>query len=305
LSVKVYIQAARLRTLPLAIAGAITGNLLAFAETGFINGAVFALSILTAVSLQVLSNYANDYGDFKNGADTAERTDRVMASGMISESAMKKAIAVLIAISLIAGISLLLVGIQSITAPFWILLGMGLLGILAAYFYTAGKNPYGYSGLGDLSVFIFFGLMAVVGTYYMQTQSVNSNIWWVGAAIGLLSVGVLNVNNIRDIDSDKLKNKITIPVMIGYKKALRYQLVVLYSAVMFLTVYSIYNIKPGIILISNYLIFSLLIYSHYESLKRCKERADFNKQLKFLSLLILGMMLYFCLSEILFTPVWD
>lgn len=305
MSLKVYIQAARLRTLPLAIAGAVTGNLLAYAETGSLNAAVFTLTMLTAISLQVLSNYANDYGDFKNGADTAERTDRVMASGQLSEASMRKAIAILIGLSLISGISLLFMGISSLNASFFILLGMGILGILAAYFYTAGKRPYGYSGLGDLSVFIFFGFMAVVGTYFMQTQTINSNIWWVGAAIGLLSVGVLNVNNIRDIESDQSKNKITIPVIIGYKKALRYQLVLLYSAVLFLTVYSIYNIKPGIILISNYLIFSLLIYLHYEGLKRCRERADFNKQLKFLSLLILGMMLYFCLSEILFTPIWD
>lgn len=305
MSVKVYIQAARLRTLPLAIAGTITGNLLAYSETGSLNTAVFVLTMLTAIVLQVLSNYANDYGDFKNGADTAERTDRVMASGQLSESSMKKAIAILIIISLVSGISLLLTGIKSFNMSFIILLGMGILGILAAYFYTAGKKPYGYSGLGDLSVFIFFGFMAVVGTYFLQTQSVNSHIWWVGAAIGLLSVGVLNVNNIRDIDSDKAKNKITIPVIIGYKKALRYQMVLLYSAVLFLTVYSIYNIKPGIILISNYLIFSMLIYLHYEGLKRCKVRMDYNKQLKFLSLLILGMMLYFCLSEILFKPIWD
>lgn len=305
MSVKVYIQAARLRTLPLAIAGAITGNLLAYSETGHLNAAVFALTLLTAIALQVLSNYANDYGDFKNGADTAERTDRVMASGQLSESNMKKAIAILILISLVSGIGLLFTGIKTFNSSFIILLGMGLLGILAAYFYTAGKKPYGYSGLGDLSVFIFFGFMAVVGTYFLQTQSVNSHIWWVGAAIGLLSVGVLNVNNIRDIDSDKAKNKITIPVIIGYKKALRYQLVLLYSAVLFLTVYSIYNIQPGIILISNYFIFSMLIYLHYEGLKRCKMREEYNKQLKFLSLLILGMMLYFCLSEILFKPIWD
>lgn len=305
MSLKVYIQAARLRTLPLAIAGTVTGNLLAYAETGSLNASVFTLTMLTAIALQVLSNYANDYGDFKNGADTAERTDRVMASGQLSETSMRRAIAILIGLSLVSGISLLLIGILTINASFFILLGMGILGIMAAYFYTAGKRPYGYSGLGDLSVFIFFGFMAVVGTYFLQTQTINSNIWWVGAAIGLLSVGVLNVNNIRDIESDQSKNKITIPVIIGYKKALRYQLVLLYSAVLFLTVYSIYNIKPGIILISNYLIFSLLIYLHYEGLKRCKIRSDYNKQLKFLSLLILGMMLYFCLSEILFTPIWD
>jgi 1,4-dihydroxy-2-naphthoate polyprenyltransferase len=300
LSVKAYIQAARLRTLPLAIAGAITGNLLAFAETMQINAVVFALTISTAVLLQILSNFANDYGDFVNGADGEERNDRVMASGLISISKMKTAIAVLILLSLISGISLLYIALPKFDHSFWILLGMGLIGIAAAYYYTAGKNPYGYYGLGDLSVFIFFGFMAVMGTYYLQTQSLNSHIWWVAAAIGLLSVGVLNVNNIRDINNDKERGKITLPVKLGRKKALHYHLFLLFTAIGLLTFYSVFSIDLEIILVSNYLIFFLLIYLHYEALKRCESRMDYNKQLKFLSLLTLGMMLYFCISEILF-----
>lgn len=303
MSVRAYIQAARLRTLPLAIAGTITGNLLAYSESGSLNPGIFFLSILTAILLQVLSNYSNDYGDFKNGADGEERTDRVMASGMLDEHKMKTAIAVLIVLTLVSGISLLLIGIREINTSFYVLLTFGILGILAAYFYTAGKRPYGYIGLGDLSVFLFFGLLAVVGTFYLQTQSVESHIWWVAAAIGLLSVGVLNVNNIRDIESDKSKNKITIPVLIGYRKALNYHLFLLFGAVAFLTIYSIFSINLEIILVSNYLIFSILIYLHYEALKRCQSRMDYNRQLKFLSLLTLGMMLYFCLSEILFKPI--
>lgn len=305
MSLKAYIQAARLRTLPLAIAGTITGNLLAYAETGKISTSVFILSVLTAVSLQILSNYANDYGDFKNGADGKERTDRAMASGAISEKSMKTSLVILIIISLILGTLLLLTGIKTLDTSFWILLGLGIAGILAAYFYTAGKNPYGYMGLGDLSVLIFFGFLAVVGTYFLQTQTLQSQIWWVGAAIGLLSVGVLNVNNIRDIESDAKRNKITIPVRLGLRKSLVYHLILLFGAVFLLTIYSIYDLKLGIILVSNYFIFTMLIYIHFEALKRCKDRMDYNKQLKFLSLLILGMMLYFCLSEILFKAVWD
>ena len=305
MSLKVYIQAARLRTLPLAIAGTLTGNLLAYAESGYLNGSVFFLSMLTAILLQVLSNYANDYGDFKNGADSEERSDRVMASGLLSESSMRLAIRILIALTLVCGISLLIAGVETLNTAFWVLLGLGILGIAAAYFYTAGKNPYGYAGFGDLSVFIFFGFLSVVGTYYLQTKTIESHIWWVAAAIGLLSVGVLNVNNIRDIASDTEKNKITLAVRLGYQKALVYQLVLLYGAVFLLTIYSIFSIKLGIILVSNYIIFSLLIYLHYEALKACKTRLEYNKQLKSLSLLILGMMLYFCLSEILFRPIWD
>jgi 1,4-dihydroxy-2-naphthoate octaprenyltransferase len=300
LSIKAYIQAARLRTLPLAIAGAITGNLLAFSETLQINAWVFALTLSTAILLQILSNFANDYGDFVNGADGEERNDRVMASGLISIGAMKRAIGILIILSLLSGISLLYIALPNFDASFWILLGFGLLGIAAAYFYTAGKNPYGYYGLGDLSVFIFFGFMAVMGTYYLQTQSLNSHIWWVAAAIGLLSVGVLNVNNIRDIDNDKERGKLTLPVKLGRKKALHYHLFLLFTAIGLLTFYSVFSIDLGIILVSNYLIFFLLMYLHYEALKKCESRMDYNKQLKFLSLLTLGMMLYFCISEILF-----
>lgn len=305
MSIGAYIQAARLRTLPLAVAGTITGNLLAYSEKGSLNPSVFALSLLTAVLLQILSNYANDYGDYVNGADTIERTDRVTVSGRISITGMKTAIKTLVVLCLLSGISLLFIGISEMDFAFWTLLGTGIAGIAAAYFYTAGKRPYGYAGLGDISVFLFFGLLAVVGTYYLQTRSIDSHIWWVASAIGLLSTGVLNVNNIRDIDSDSARNKITVAVILGYRKALYYQLFLLYSAVALLTVYSIFSIRPGIILVSNYLIFSLLIYLHYMALKTCKVREDYNKQLKFLSLLILGMMLYFCFSEILFKPVWD
>ncbi len=305
MSLKIYIKAARLRTLPLAIAGTVTGNLLAYSETGSLSFEVFILSMLTAVLLQILSNFANDLGDFKNGADKSERNDRVLASGLISEKSMINAIRILIAATLVSGICMLLIGVKELNLSFWILFNLGILGIAAAYYYTAGKKPYGYAGLGDLSVFLFFGFLSVVGTYFLQTGSVESHIWWVGAAIGLLSVGVLNVNNIRDIVPDLERNKITIAVKLGYRKALYYQLILLYTAVFLLTVYSIFSINLGIILVSNYLIFSLLIYMHYEALKKCRTREEFNKQLKFLSLLILGMMLYFCLSEILFKPIWD
>ena len=154
MSVKVWIQAARLRTLPLAIAGAIAGNLIAYAETHHLNKITFLMSVLTGVFLQILSNFANDYGDFKNGADTKERTDRVMASGLISESKMKVAIAILIGFILILGIALLTYSIGKFDLQFWLMFAFGVAGIVAAYFYTAGKNPYGYIGLGDLSVFM-------------------------------------------------------------------------------------------------------------------------------------------------------
>jgi 1,4-dihydroxy-2-naphthoate octaprenyltransferase len=302
LPVKVWIQAARLRTLPLAIAGTVSGNLLAYAESGSINPLIFILSILTAVFLQVLSNYANDYGDFRNGADTAERTDRVMASGLLTEQKMKQAIGVLIGLCLVCGISLLAVAIQSLNSSFWILLGTGLAGIMAAYYYTAGKNPYGYIGLGDISVFIFFGLLSVCGTYYLQAQTLDSPIWWIAVATGLLSVGVLNVNNIRDIETDQLKNKITIPVRIGKKYATRYHLILLYAAFFCFVLYNI-NRQGEHAFSSPFFwiflfIFQVLEGIHISKLKKATDRPAYNQQLKFLSLSTFILSLIFALINI-------
>ncbi len=277
-----------------------TGNLLAYAEQGSFNFSTvtFLLSALTAVLLQVLSNFANDYGDFKNGVDTAERTDRTMASGLISEKQMRVAIGILVSLCLVSGISLLVLSIHSFNSSFWILLGMGIAGIFAAYFYTAGKNPYGYIGLGDLSVFVFFGLLSVAGSYFLQAQTLDSSIWWVAAAIGFMSVGVLNVNNIRDINSDKSKNKITIPVRIGYTYALRYQLLLLNSALACFIVYSIYRQKNINILFLYHIIFLSFVMIHMNFLKKAERREEYNKQLKFLSLSTFILSMLFSFIEI-------
>jgi 1,4-dihydroxy-2-naphthoate polyprenyltransferase len=300
LPVKVWIQAARLRTLPLAIAGTVSGNLLANTETGDADLTISVLSILTAIFLQVLSNYANDYGDFKNGADTSERTDRMMASGAIPEKQMKIAIGILIGLCLASGISLLVVAIDIINSSFWIMLGMGIAGMFAAYYYTAGKNPYGYIGLGDLSVFIFFGLLSVAGTYFLQTQMMDSPVWWIASALGLMSVGVLNVNNIRDIDSDKLKNKITIPVLIGYKNAFLYQYILLTLAFICFLAYSVKQNNDPIFIAAFSIIFAAVEIMHLKALKKASTRMAFNKQLKFLSLLTFILSFLFSLYQ-----AWD
>ncbi len=299
MSVKVWIKAARLRTLPLAIAGAITGNLLALAETGSINQTTFLLSVMTAVFLQILSNYANDYGDFKNGADTKERTDRMMASGLITESKMKRAILLLILFTLILGITLLVKSIGTFSLVFFSMFLLGIGGILAAYYYTAGKNPYGYIGLGDLSVFIFFGCIAVSGTYFLQTKTLQTEAWWVAAAIGLLSVGVLNVNNIRDIESDTEKNKITIPVTIGYRNALVYHAFLLIAAFTFMGLYVYSEFAHPLQLA--FLIMIPLFVKHFKDLRKAliSGRQAYNAQLKNLSLLTLFLCLLFSLSQII------
>lgn len=282
MSIVYWIKAARLRTLPLALAGTISGNLLAYLKNNSGDNTSFILCILTAVSLQILSNYANDYGDFKNGADTEERTDRMLAAGKISTSAMRRMIIVLIIISLLLGISLLVHAINTINTSFFILLSLGISGIMAAYFYTAGKKPYGYSGFGDLSVFLFFGLLSVMGSFYLQTQSLDWDAFFIALSIGFLSVGVLNINNIRDIESDRQKNKWTIPAKIGKSKSLTYHLILLCLAFVFFLSSVVQQLN--LLLLIYFIALSVFFILHFKNLNKCQSRIDYNGQLKTLSL---------------------
>ena len=282
MSISPWIKAARLRTLPLALAGTVSGNLLAYLNNNSGDNISFILCVLTAVFLQILSNYANDYGDFKNGADTDERTDRMLASGKITISAMRFMIVILIVICLSLGVSLLVYSIDTFNTSFFVLLSLGIAGIMAAYFYTAGKKPYGYNGFGDLSVFLFFGLLSVLGSYYLQTQTLDLDALFLSLSIGFLSVGVLNINNIRDIETDRQKNKWTIPAKIGKSKALIYHLVLLCLAFVFIL--SSVASQLNLLLFIYFVAFSLFILIHYSQLSNCKTRNDYNAQLKKLSL---------------------
>ena len=219
---KAWISAFRLRTLPLALASIGMGTFLAAANGAFDLG-IFLLCALTTIFLQVLSNLANDYGDSIHGADSAERVgpSRAVQTGAITKSAMKKAIAICGLLAFLSGIALIYVAF-GISLNFWIFLGFGLLAIAAAITYTAGYRPYGYAGLGDLSVLIFFGFIAVLGSAFLFEKVVYWEYMLPALSVGLFSVGVLNVNNIRDIESDTSAGKRSIPVRIGRKKAVLY-----------------------------------------------------------------------------------
>jgi 1,4-dihydroxy-2-naphthoate polyprenyltransferase len=219
-----WLSAARLRTLPLALSCIILGNSLAL-NAGEFSYLIFILSILTTVTLQVLSNFANDYGDFQNGADLTGRIGPVRAvqSGEISQQSMLNAIILFVILSLIVGISLLFVAFEgNFNAKFFFFLLLGIASIIAAYKYTAGKNPYGYAGLGDVSVFLFFGLVGVLGSCFLQTKTFNFINLFPAITCGLMATGVLNINNIRDIESDSKAGKKTIPMRLGKQKAIYY-----------------------------------------------------------------------------------
>jgi len=238
-----WIEAFRLRTLPLALSNTIIGSCLAAADDKF-RWSIFGLAALTTVLLQIMSNMANDYGDFVNGKDTAERIGpkRMVQSGEITPKTMLRGIIVLGILCAVSGVSLIIIGTEGIPVTSMLLFGLlGLAAIAAAIKYTVGKNPYGYRGLGDIFVFIFFGLVGVIGTYFLHTQTFRWDIVFPASAIGLLSTGVLNMNNMRDYEADKNAGKKTIVVTMGVKNARFYQLFLIGGAVLLTVIYTLLN----------------------------------------------------------------
>ena len=212
-----HIQSLRLRTLPLSVAGIILGSGLAY-QTGSFSWIVFILAIVTALCLQILSNLSNELGDAQKGTDTdqQERAAYGLQAGTITEKQMKGMIGLFIGLCVVFGMALVWCAFGTLLA--WqslSFLGLGLLAIIGAMTYTLGKHSYGYMGLGDLGVFIFFGLASTWGAYYLQTQTLTWEIIWCGIAIGLPCVGVLNVNNIRDMDNDQKHGKRTFASLLG------------------------------------------------------------------------------------------
>lgn len=239
--IKSWIEAARLRTLPLALSSILMGCFLAAAHQEF-SWKIAVLAVLTTIFLQVLSNFANDYGDAVNGKDTDARQgpQRAVQSGAITANAMRTAMIIFAGLSLVSGVGLLYEALKEATwHTFAAFLGLGILAIIAAITYTAGKRPYGYVGLGDISVLIFFGWVGVLGVYYLHTKSLDWSILLPSTSCGLFAVGVLNINNIRDIESDTLTGKRSIPVRIGREKAVIYHWVILSFAMIFSVLYLI------------------------------------------------------------------
>jgi 1,4-dihydroxy-2-naphthoate octaprenyltransferase len=242
-----WLHAIRPRTLPLALSSTIAGSFMAAADKRF-SLSVFLLASATTLLLQILSNLANDYGDFTKGTDGGDRLGpkRMVQSGLIKPRPMVLAISLVVIMTLFSGISLILAGTQGAGDPvkiIFLLVGIG--AILAAVKYTVGRSPYGYHGLGDLFVFIFFGLVGVIGTYYLHTGQWKPDLILPAASIGFLSAGVLNLNNMRDYHSDKLALKKTLVVMMGSEKAKFYHLLLITGAMVTVILYTLMNLKSG------------------------------------------------------------
>src|SRR5690554_2107915 len=224
IKLKAWISAARLRTLPLSVAGIISAAAAA-KELGLFSVAIFGLSLATTLGLQILSNYANDYGDGVKGTDNHERVGpmRAMQSGALSATTLKKGIAATAFITLI--LASLLIYISFRNENIWhstLFLILGIAAIIAAITYTVGRYAYGYRALGDVFVFIFFGLLSVLGGYFLFAKNLNGFLFLPAIVVGLLSTAVLNLNNMRDRLSDSKANKNTLAVILGERKIKNY-----------------------------------------------------------------------------------
>ena len=214
---KKWINAFRLRTLPLAFSCIIMGSGLAFGDGQF-NSKVFVLALITTLFLQILSNLANDYGDFVKGTDNKNRVgpDRTLQSGLITKDEMVKAMWIIALLCSVFGVWLIYEGTKGLDlhrAGFFAILGLAAMG--AAVKYTMGKNPYGYAGLGDIFVFLFFGWLGVLGSYFLHTHTLNWELLLPASSIGFFTTAVLNINNMRDHLADAKSGKNTLVVSLG------------------------------------------------------------------------------------------
>lgn len=242
-ALKHIINAARLRTLPLSVSGIIVGSFLAYARGNF-DWLIFSLAILTTLGFQILSNFANDYGDGIKGTDNDDRIgpQRTIQSGVISLKEMQRIMLITIVVTLVVALALIYVsfGVERPVYTF-IFFVLGLASIGAAIKYTIGSKAYGYSGLGDLFVLLFFGLLSVVGSYFLYTKAIDWTIFLPALSVGFLSVGVLHLNNMRDYNSDIRSGKNTIAVKLGLKNSKLYYSFLIMGSLILALVYVFYH----------------------------------------------------------------
>ena len=289
----------RLRTLPLSVSGIILGTCFAY-YNGHFSPWVLVLAILTTISLQVLSNLANDYGDGVKGTDNDERVgpQRAIQSGEITPDEMLDAIKFNIIVVIILTLSLIWAAFGSTNILFLLLfVFLGGMSVYAALNYTMGDSPYGYRALGDVFVFVFFGIISTVGSYLLYMHIIDHVVVLPAIALGMLSVGVLNLNNMRDIESDANAGKITLAVKLGLQRAKKYHFILIIGAMVITLVFSIlYYVEPYNFM---YLIAFIPFILHIKRIKAAKQPDDFDSQLKVLALSTFLFSLLFGIGYIL------
>lgn len=282
--ISIWLQAFRLRTLPLALSSTFLGSFMAYSHDRF-NWGVFVFAVTTTLFLQILSNLANDYGDARKGTDNENRIgpQRVAQAGLVSMQAIKRMIITFVILALISGSLLIYYGLSQfpfyLSAIFFI---VGLTAIYAAIKYTVGRNPYGYVGFGDVFVYLYFGLVGVGGTYFLHAGTINPWILLPASTIGLFSSAVLNLNNMRDIENDAKCGKRTLVVRIGIKSAKIYHLALLVLATASSIIYTILFYDSPVQLL--FMVTIPFLYSDIKKVWTNTIPGDLNPELKKLAL---------------------
>ncbi len=292
---KVWLEAARLRTLPLSLSGIIVGNGLAYSSPSF-SVTILILSLATTIAFQILSNFANDYGDGVKGTDNNDRIGpaRVLQQGLLSRKELKKGIQITVASSLILSFTLILIAFDSSELLYvLIFVALAIASVYAAIKYTVGKNAYGYRAFGDVFVFVFFGGVSVLGSYFLQNNTFSIELILPATSIGLLSVGVLNLNNMRDLETDKKSNKITIAVLLGASYSKIYHAFLLIGAVFTSVLYSKTLSQPSYL----FMIAVLLLMIHLRRVLGYTDPKEFDPELKRLALCTFLFALLFSIGQ--------
>ena len=299
MKIKAWLNAARLRTLPLSVSGIIVGSGLA-AVLGKWDGRIFSLAMLTTIGFQVISNFANDLGDSQKGTDNKNRVGpkRTIQAGLLSQKEMKSGIFITALISILSAISLIYISAENLSAQalfiYFVLAGLC---VLAAITYTVGKNAYGYRGLGDLMVFIFFGLVSVMGVFQLYGLGFEWLVLFPSVTIGLWSTAVLNLNNLRDIENDRKSKKNTLIVQLGFKKGKIYHafLIIGGSLTWWSTVYLLAITTDNFVLFLS-LIPSVLLFIHLKKVFLTSVPASLDPELKKVALLTFFSAVLFALA---------
>lgn len=312
---KHWIEAARVRTLPLSVSGILVGSFYAMSQ-GIFNWKIVILALSTTLGLQILSNFANDYGDGVKGTDNEDRIGpkRAIQSGLITPGAMRYAIFITAFLTLVSAMLLIYVSFKGKYFLYSIIFFvLGILAIASAIRYTVGKNPYGYRGLGDVFVFTFFGLVSTFGVYFMFSKQIDWLLFLPATAIGLLSVGVLNLNNMRDEESDRKSGKNTIVVKNGGAWAKKYHYFLIITAMVLMLAFALIfdfsyrDPNPGRFNFDLYffLIAYFPIIAHLKRVAKNKEHKLLDPELKKLALstfllsVLLSLSLIYLLSDFL------
>ena len=294
-----WVSAARLRTLPLSISGILVGSSIAVAQGEF-NAVIFSLALATTLGLQILSNFANDYGDFLKGTDNEDRVgpQRTLQSGLITKKEMFLGMVATAVITFIFAVTLIYISFGTRSFLYgMIFLLLGIAAIAAAVKYTVGDSAYGYRGLGDIFVFIFFGLVGVYGCYFLYSVEWDWRVMLPAATIGFLSAGVLNLNNMRDREADAKAGKNTLVVKIGAKNAKQYHYFLLLAAFTCIIMFSAFSFTGIDDLLYLVAFFPLLMH-----LKRVMENENpvlLDPELKKLALGTFLLAILFSLGQIL------